>query len=107
MEEYRAQIWPSEMMLYCDMYLCTEFAAWHLGRPDGPLNNLVNLCDKCKNSIVESLNIEQKEIVAPKTAIPDAVAIKQATHICSECLRGFTTLRGLELHIQHRHKKAV
>lgn len=42
----------------CDTFNCRNRAAWFVGRPDGPLNICLRLCDDCAKAVLANLPAE-------------------------------------------------
>ena len=57
--ENLTQIFPtSSTEIPCSTYNCYTMSAYHMGRPDGPPNMRVNLCQKCAEDLVLNLPSE-------------------------------------------------
>lgn len=55
-----AQIFPCSQPIFCESFSCrTErrMGKWFLGSPDGPRQLLMVICDECRRSVAESLNM--------------------------------------------------
>ena len=45
----------------CETFCCFQPATYFIGRPDGPRNMYTNLCQSCKDSLVDGLIHNEKE----------------------------------------------
>lgn len=64
-----AQVFPNPFpSSYCDIFCCRERAKYHIGRPDGPLNIVLRVCDKHMKEIVASMPAE----LLPQAQEPEA-----------------------------------
>ena len=54
------------MMTYCETYLCNQQAKYFIGREDGPLMIKMNLCEGCKQSILDHLIKEDRDKILDK-----------------------------------------
>ncbi len=58
----KAQIYKnSNPAVRCEIFSCFDSATRVVGRPDGPRSLAVNLCERCYQSIVDSLIINEGE----------------------------------------------
>jgi len=52
----KAEIFSNKgMKVFCDTYLCRTPAQYFVGSPKGPLMLLMNLCQDCRDSILNTL----------------------------------------------------
>jgi len=114
----KAQIFRNPYVVHCDMFNCRNRAEWFCGRPDGPLNLCMNLCDECLKSILRLLPVDLQEHV-PR---PEGTVLVSADYLdeleqkvllmaesepdqnepekftCPECGREFGTQQALIAH---------
>ena len=62
----KPQIFHNPYQAYCDTFNCTRQAKHFIGRPDGPLNICLNLCDECLTSILQHIPDEMKQHITPQ-----------------------------------------
>ncbi|MBU7006311.1 hypothetical protein [Phosphitispora fastidiosa] len=51
----QCQIFPHTYQIPCETYNCLTQSEYHIGRPDGPLSVMRNLCSDCADKLVESI----------------------------------------------------
>ena len=51
----QAQVFPTNIRAYCDVFMCQEPAAFMIGRPDGPVDFCLNVCEGHYRELQESM----------------------------------------------------
>lgn len=77
----------------CDTFNCRNRAKWFIGRPDGPLNICLRLCDDCARVILLNLPAELRPVDVPveQTVPPENTTSEQSEVVrCDTCGREFT-----------------
>ncbi len=94
-ERNKAQIFPNPFhSVSCDVFNCYNRAKYFIGRPDGPLNLCLNLCEDCMKSVVASI---------PREFVEGPNAEEEGKYVCSECGESFDSRQGLAAHIRWKH----
>jgi hypothetical protein len=62
MREDQTQLFKMEYGTRCDIFGCGESGAYFVGRPDGPLNTCMVLCESCTATLRESVKVEDEPI---------------------------------------------
>ena len=115
----KPHIFHNPYQAYCDTFNCTRQAKHFLGRPDGPLNICLNLCDECLTSVLEHMPDELKLRMTPPAgyvlverdyyeelqtnaeaaqAEPEQEDAPEFT--CTECGKSYPTQQGLAAHMR-------
>lgn len=102
---FHVQPFPSAA---CDIFSCTRRAKWFIGRPDGPLNIKLRICEECAKALMESLPEELKpeseckcvtsEYQCTGTVTPPEPDKNQVA--CSKCGKLFSK-QGIHGHERH------
>lgn len=78
MENNKPQIFPCTFnSVACTIFNCHNWASHFIGRPDGPLNLPIPLCDNCLNDVITSLKEQgyvQSEIITTPVTPPEIPA---------------------------------
>jgi len=91
----KAQIHPNPYpTVACDIFNCRNRAAWFIGRPDGPLNLCLNVCDDCLQDILASVPKQEQEEKQDEQTYP-----------CPHCDEVLSSRQGLAGHIRWKHKE--
>lgn len=101
------------MALYCDTFSCFKPAKWFVGRPDGPNNLLANLCDDCKESLIKSIILADRDGIRQRIDnIESMEALERdkemyggKTFTCKICGEVFYSPTALATHTRVEHPK--
>ncbi len=108
------QLFPNKgMALFCDTFSCFEPAKWFVGRPDGPYNLLANLCDNCKESLIRSIILADRDgvrrriddIESEEALIRDKEMYDGREFPCKICGEVFYSPTALATHTRVEHPK--
>ena len=116
MDKNKAQIFPQPYpSAPCDSFSCTSRATWFIGRPDGPLNICLKVCDNCLHTIAESLPDGFKPIMlipvasepTPPSPEPEPeqepeLPKEPEEDTCPVCKEKISK-QGLHMHMKHKH----
>ena len=76
----KAQVFPCELPVRCHIFCCNNVGRNYIGRPDGPINMCLVVCDDCLATIA-----------------PMKVKINE----CKHCGETFSTLQELGTHVRY------
>ena len=94
----QAQIFPCEFPVRCQVFCCEKnMGSWYIGRPDGPLNLCLVICDNCLKTILKSASDKLVEEV-----FADKIVLKEKGYPCQYCKEVFKNPQALAVHIRHK-----
>ena len=108
------QIFPNPYVAHCSIYNCRKRASWFIGRPDGPLNVNLPICDDCMQKIIASVpgellpywkpadNKDSQEYDTEKPG-PTYPKNESGLYPCPECGQEFKNPANVAMHMKHKH----
>lgn len=106
----KAQIFECPYAIPCDTFNCYRTAKYFIGRPDGPLNLCIKLCEECAASVLQSAVLEEgaeEEVTEVAEEVTEEViedAASDATYTCPHCGEKFPTPQALAVHVRWNHR---
>lgn len=121
LDKSKAQIFPQPYpSAPCDVYGCSNRAKWFIGRPDGPLNIPMRVCDECMRNIVASIPeeylsheshdrqdvVKTGQVVTLETYLEGTFIDNEGkqeaeTFQCPNCGKEFEKQQGLSAHLRY------
>ena len=81
--------------VFCETYPCVKRAKYSVGNPSGPLSKMVNYCEDCLKSMIDSIPVG----LLPQTE-PE-----EAKHKCEYCGQTFKNQQSLAAHTRFCKQK--
>lgn len=107
LDKSKAQIFPQPYpSAPCDVYGCSNRAKWFIGKPDGPLNIPMRVCDECMRNIVASIPEEYLSAMTLETYLEGTFIDNEGkqeaeTFQCPNCGKEFEKQQGLSAHLRY------
>jgi len=96
----------------CETFCCYKPAAYFIGRPDGPRNLFLNLCQECKDSLIDSIIHSEKEALLnrikeiEKQEREEREKQEGKEYTCKYCGKVFYSALALANHVRLECKEA-